>query len=106
MFMLVSCRCQAVEYRVLSQTDLFDEDEDNNEGAAEEEEEGEADQQHFLQSAAASPEAGGSDPVLEAGRYKHRPGCVIIENFTGGRQRPLLSIVHVQLTAVLSHHQV
>ena len=54
-------------------SDLFDDNEGNKEGGAEKEEEGEADQQHFLQSTPASPQAGGSDPVLEAGRDKHRP---------------------------------
>ena len=52
---------------------LFDDHEDNHEGAAEEEEEGEADQQDLLQATPALPQAGGSDPVLETGRYKHRP---------------------------------
>ena len=76
-------------------SDLFDDNEGNKEDGAEKEEEGEADQQHFLQSAPASPQAGGSDPVLEAGRDEHRPGGLVIENFTGGREGSLLCIVHV-----------
>lgn len=77
------------------ETDLLDDDEDDNEGGAEEEEEGQADQEDFLQATAASPQAGGSDPVLEAGRDEHRPGGLVIENFTGGREGSLLCIVHV-----------